>query len=108
MGSNVLFSTGGGAMMLMHSGQSMLLLATSVLPSAVVVMIFMPPEAEQISCVACGLTMGDAMATPKDNTKPSNTQRASTVVRRKVWSRESFNIAKLSLMTSFQIVKASF
>jgi ribosome biogenesis SPOUT family RNA methylase Rps3 len=86
----------------------MLWLVTSVLPSAVVTISFMPPEAEQISCVACGLTMGDAIATPNDNTKPSNTQRAKEVARRKVWSRELFNIAKLSLMTSFQIVKASF
>ncbi len=76
-------------MMLTHSGQSMLWLATSALPSAVVTISFMPPEAEQISCVACGLTMGDAMATPKDSTKPSNTQRANAVARRRVWSIEA-------------------
>lgn len=95
-------------MMLTHSGQSMFWLATSVLPSAVVTISFIPPEAEQISCVACGFTMGDAIATPKDSTKPSNTQRARAVARRRVCNRESFNMAKLSLMKLFQMVKASF
>lgn len=88
-------------MMLTHRGQSMLWLATSALPSAVVTMIFMPPEAEQISCVACGFTMGDAMAAPKDSTKPSNTQRANAVAWRRVWSRDSLNMAELSPMNPF-------
>ena len=74
-------------MMLTHSGQSMLWLATSVLPSAEVTITFITPEAAQINCVACGFTMGDAMATPNDSTKPSNTQRANAVARRRVWSK---------------------
>ncbi len=83
VGSNVLFNRGGGAMMLTHSGQSMLWLVTSVLPSAEMTMTFITPEPEQISCVACGLTIGEAMATPNDSTKPSNTQRANEVARRR-------------------------
>ena len=71
-------------MMLTHRGQSMLWLAASVLPSAEVTMTFMPPEAEQINCVDCGLTMGEAIATPKDSIKPSITQRASQLARRRV------------------------
>ena len=73
--------------MLTHSGQSMLWLATSELPSAEVTMTFMPPAAEQISCVAFGLTMGEAIATPKDSTKLNNTQRTSAVARRRFGSK---------------------
>jgi hypothetical protein len=104
----VLFSTGGGAMMLTHSGQSMLWLATSVLPSAKVTITFITPEPEQISCVACGLTMGEAMATPNDSTKPNNTHRASAVARRRVWSKdadlEGLNMYELSPKLLFRII----
>jgi len=41
-----------------------------VFPSSLDVSTFMAPESEQISCMDCGLTRGDAIATPIDSAKP--------------------------------------
>jgi hypothetical protein len=52
------------------------------------------------------------MATPNDSTKPSNTQRANAVARRRVWSKladwKVLNMAKLSSIASFDLLKPSF
>jgi MarC family membrane protein len=68
-----------------HSGQSMVLAVTSVaLPSSDCTSIFMAPDPVQTSKISCGLTMGDAIATPRDNTNQASTRRLRNVKWRRV------------------------
>ena len=68
-----------------HSGQSKVLLATSVaVPSAALTSTFMAPEPVQTSKISCGLTMGEATATPSDNTNHASTRRLMNVKWRRV------------------------
>src|SRR3989344_5317996 len=69
--------TGGGAPTCTHRGQSSVWLDISLAPSSVLTSSLMAPEPEQISSIACGLTKGDATATPMDNTNHASTRRAS-------------------------------
>jgi len=63
-----------------HSGQSMLLLANSVvLPSSDWTSTFIAPDPLQTSKISCGLTMGEATATPSDNTNHASTRRLMNV-----------------------------
>lgn len=76
---------GGGAPMTAHKGQSMLLPTTSdALPSAALTSIFIAPEPVQTNNISCGLTMGDATATPSDNTNHASTRRLINVKWRRV------------------------
>lgn len=75
-------ATGGGALVEAHSGQSSAWPLNAPLPpSSVFTSNFIAPEAEQINSMACGLTMGDAIATPMDSTNHTSTKQA------KVWGR---------------------
>ena len=74
--------------MLMHRGQSIVLLKTldaSSLASLVSLELafftttFIAPEAEQTSKISCGLTIGDAIATPIDSTNHASTKRVRVV-----------------------------
>ncbi len=68
-----------------HRGQSMVLAVTSVaLPSSACTSIFMAPDPVQTSKISCGLTMGDATATPSDNTNQASTRRLRNVKWRRV------------------------
>jgi len=68
-----------------HSGQSMLLLVTSeALPSAALTSTFIAPEPVHTSKISFGLTMGDATATPSDNTNHASTRRLMNVKWRRV------------------------
>ncbi len=68
-----------------HSGQSMLLLvASEALPSAALTSTFIAPEPVQTSKISCGLTIGEATATPSDNTNHASTRRLMNVKCRKV------------------------
>ncbi len=74
---NVVLIAGGGALMDAHKGQSKVWLdaAVSSLPCTT---SFMLPVLVQTRSMPCGLTMGDAMATPTDNTN-------HTSIRRVIW-----------------------
>ena len=81
----VLASGGGGAVMGAHSGQSMALLANSlVLPSSDCTSTFITPEPLHTSKMSCGLTMGEATATPSDSTNHASTKRLRVVKWRRV------------------------
>lgn len=68
-----------------HSGQSMLVLPTSeTVPSSAVTKAFIAPEPVHTSSTFCGLTMGDATATPSDNTMHASTKRAISVKLRRI------------------------
>jgi MarC family membrane protein len=84
-GSAAQCSTGGGAAIGAHSGQSKVLPDTSeALPSAAVTSIFIAPEPVQTSKISRGWTMGDATATPSDNTNQASTRRLIKVKWRRV------------------------
>ena len=74
---------GGGAPASMHSGQSMGMLPRSCAPSSVCTTTLTAPAAEHTSSIACGLTMGDAIATPSDSANQASTNRA----RNCTWKR---------------------
>ena len=76
-------SMGGGALMLAHKGQSRVWLLGGALPSSPVAMTFMAPAPAQISCIPCGLTMGDAMATPIDKANHTSMKRARNLALRR-------------------------
>ena len=71
--------------MLAHSGQSSVWLLTGVvLPFASLLMTFMLPEPEHTSCRPCGLTMGEAIATPMDYANHTSTKRAISWALRRI------------------------
>ncbi len=71
--------------MLAHSGQSRVWLTVEVdFPAASMLMTFMEPEPEHTSCKLCGLTMGEAIATPSDNANHTSTKRAIRWALRRV------------------------
>ena len=82
-GSMVGYSTKGGALMDMHSGQSIALLSTLDASSSTVSVFFtttfIAPEVEQTNKISCGLIIGDAIATPIDNTNHASTKRVRLV-----------------------------
>ncbi len=53
-----------------------LLPISRVLPSSLVTSTFMAPDALHTSTMLCGLTMGEATATPNDSTQHASMQRA--------------------------------
>ena len=71
---NVVLSAGGGALIDAHKGQSSVWLeaATSSAPCTT---SFMLPVLVQTRSMPCGLTIGDAIATPTDNANHTNTRR---------------------------------
>ena len=79
---NVVLSAGGGALMDAHNGQSSVWLeaATSSSPG---ITNFMLPVLVQTRSMPCGLTTGDAMATPTDKTNHTSTKRVSWMAWRK-------------------------
>ena len=79
---NAVFNAGGGALMDAHKGQSSVWLdaAASSSPGTT---SFMLPELVQTKSMPCGLTMGDAMATPTDNANHTSTRRVSWMAWRK-------------------------
>lgn len=67
-----------------HRGQSIVLPETSeVLPSGALTSTFIAPEPVQTSNMSCGLTIGEATATPSETTTHANTRRASREKLRK-------------------------
>jgi len=79
---NVVLSAGGGALMDAHNGQSSVWLeaATSSSPG---ITNFMLPVLVQTRSMPCGLTTGDAIATPIDNANHTSTRRVSWMAWRK-------------------------
>ena len=78
--------------MVMHKGQSIALLKTLEASSLAVsfaslglaffTTTFIEPEAVQTNKISCGLTMGDAIATPIDSTNHTSTKRVRAVKQR--------------------------
>lgn len=62
--------------MLAHKGQSRVWLLTVAFPSSPTTTTFIAPEPEQMSRMPCGMTMGEAMATPIDNANQTRMNRA--------------------------------
>jgi hypothetical protein len=73
----------GGAFMMTHSGQSMVWTEAVASPSPSATSLT-APALEHTSSITLGLTAGDAMATPSDNTNHTSTRRVICVERRKV------------------------
>ena len=95
---NVTLSAGGGALIEAHNGQSNVWLevATSSSPSTT---NFMLPVLVQTRSMPCGLTTGDAMATPTDKANHTSTKRVSWMAWRKRCMR---------LIMSYRTDKPSF
>jgi hypothetical protein len=79
---NVVLNTGGGALMDAHKGQSSVWLALAV-SSSLATTNFMLPVLVQTKSMPCGLTMGEATATPTDNTNHTSARRVSWMAWRK-------------------------
>ena len=95
---NVVLSAGGGALMDAHNGQSSVWLdaATSSSPGMT---SFMLPVLVQTRSMPCGLTTGEATATPTDNANHTSTKRVSWMAWRKHCMR---------LIMSYRTEKAQF
>ena len=76
-------TSGGGALGVEQSGQSIPALPISTLPSSVWTFSMMPPEAEHTNWKDCGFTIGDAIATPTEPRNHASTKRRSMVKVRK-------------------------
>jgi len=76
-------SKGGGALMPAHNGQFRVWLVAGTLPSSPVTRTFIAPAPEQMSCIPCGLTMGEAIATPIDKANQTSTKRAISLALRR-------------------------
>jgi hypothetical protein len=79
---NAVFNAGGGALMEAHKGQSSVWLDAAA-SSSLCTTSFMLPVLVQTKSIPCGLTMGDAMATPTDNANQTSTRRVSWMAWRK-------------------------
>ena len=77
------FNAGGGALMDAHKGQSSVWLEAAT-PSSPCTTNFMLPVLVQTMSMPCGLTMGDAMATPTDKANHTNTRRVIWMACRKL------------------------
>ena len=77
--------SGGGAAppRCTHSGQSSIWLRCSCVPSSVSTRSLTSPAPEQTSCTGCGLTNGDAVATPMDKANHASIKQA----RARRWRR---------------------
>ena len=73
---NAVLSAGGGALIDAHKGQSSVWL-DALASSSPCTTSFMLPVLVQTKSMPCGLTMGDAMATPTDKTSHTSTRRMS-------------------------------
>ena len=71
---NVVLNAGGGALMEAHKGQSSVWLDAAV-SSSLCTTSFMLPVLVQTKSMPCGLTMGEAMATPTDSANHTSTKR---------------------------------
>jgi hypothetical protein len=71
---NDVLIAGGGALMEAHKGQSSVWLDADA-SSSPCTTSFMLPVLEQTKSMPCGLTMGDAIATPTDNANHTSTRR---------------------------------
>ena len=67
----------------MHKGQSSVWPRCSCAPSSLSAMSLISPAAEQISSMACGLTKGDAVATPTATANQASMKQASKRRRRR-------------------------
>ena len=70
------FKLGGGATTAAHSGQSMLAEAFTSPPLPSMSTIFMPPPAEQTSCMPPGLMTVEATAEPRKSENQASTRLA--------------------------------
>lgn len=78
----MVLNTGGGALMDAHKGQSSVRLALAV-SSSPDTTNFMLPVLVQTKSMPCGLTMGEATATPTDSANHTSTKRVSWMARRR-------------------------
>src|SRR4051812_40266278 len=72
-------ATAGGAEKETHSGQSSVWPLAGAVPPSDFTTSFTAPAPEHTSSIACGLTIGDAMATPSVNANHASTRRARKV-----------------------------
>ena len=79
---NAVFNAGGGALMEAHKGQSSVWLDAAA-SSSLCTTSFMLPVLVQTRSMPCGLTTGDAIATPIDNANHTSTRRVSWMAWRK-------------------------
>ena len=94
-------SKGGGAPMLAQSGQLRVWLVTGTLPSSLFTMTFMAPAPEQMSCIPCGMTMGEAIATPIDKANQTSTKRAMSLALRRFCMRGLLQVQKWAVNWPF-------
>jgi DNA-directed RNA polymerase subunit L len=73
---NVVLNSGGGAVMDVHKGQS-IVLADAVLSSSPCTTSFITPVPVHTMSMPLGLSTSDAMATPTDNANNTSTRRVS-------------------------------